>query len=84
MRAEIIQRETAGTDRMTAILAAVKSVLRTRHAAPVPEAGIDLMFDAGVVARCRACNVSWHVARTQYKSPHWWACPSGCHRRGAA
>jgi hypothetical protein len=84
MHAEPRQSQTAPADTLALILDAVKTVLKTRSGVLVPEAGIDLVFDAGVVARCQACGVSWHVARTQYKARHWWACPSGCHRLESA
>ena len=60
------------------ILAGVKTLLRSRGTVSLPTAGLDLGFDAGVVARCRACGLSWHVSRSQYSSAGWWFCPSGC------
>jgi hypothetical protein len=60
------------------ILAGVKTLLRNRGTVSLPTAGLDLGFDAGVVARCRACGLSWHVSRSQYSSAGWWSCPSGC------
>jgi len=66
------------TDPIAPILAAVKRLLRGRADIPLPEQGIDLLFDAGVVAKCRACQVCWEVKRSQFSSLGWWRCPSGC------
>jgi hypothetical protein len=74
----------AGGDHLAAILAGVKAVLRARGIVSLPDQGIDLLFDGGVVARCRTCRVAWEVKRTQYSAPGWWACPSGCRRPGSA
>jgi hypothetical protein len=74
----------AGDEPLAAILDGVKAVLRARTAVSLPDHGIDLLFDAGVVARCRNCQVSWEVKRTQYGALGWWACPSGCRRPGPA
>ena len=71
-------------ERLAAILAGVKALLRARHVVQLPDEGIDLLFDGGVVARCRTCQVSWEVKRTQYSALGWWACPSGCRRPGPA
>ena len=60
------------------ILEAVKSLLRGQHRVAVPGQGIDLLFDSGVVARCRTCELSWHIKPTQFSSLGWWSCPSGC------
>ena len=68
----------AGTTPIAQILAAVESLLRGRQNVPLPRQGIDLLFDAGVVARCRACELSWPVKHTQFSSIAWWSCPSGC------
>ena len=74
----------AGGERLAAILAGVKALLRSRDVVPLPDQGIDLLLDAGVVARCRSCQLSWEVKRTQYSALGWWACPSGCRRPGPA
>jgi len=66
------------TDPLAPILAAVKRLLRGRTDVQLPEQGIDLLFDAGVVARCRACQLAWEVKRSQFSSLGWWSCPSGC------
>jgi hypothetical protein len=60
------------------ILEAVNSVLRGQHYVALPRQGIDLLFDSGVVARCRTCELSWTVTPTQFSSIGWWSCPSGC------
>lgn len=66
------------TEPVAPILAAVKTLLRGRKEIPLPEHGIDLLFDDGVVARCRSCRLSWEVKRSQFSSLGWWSCPSGC------
>jgi hypothetical protein len=66
------------TTDLDAILAAVKMLRRGGGIVAVPAAGIDLLLETGVVARCRGCGVSWRVSRTQYSSLGWWSCPSGC------
>lgn len=66
------------------ILEAVKSLLRGQHRVAVPGQGIDLLFDCGVVARCRTCELSWHIKPTQFSSIGWWSCPSGCRLPDAA
>ena len=73
----------AGGGHLAVILAGVKALLRARTSVSLPDQGIDLLFDAGVVARCRSCGVSWEVKRTQYSALGWWTCPSGCSRPGA-
>ena len=70
------------TDPIVPILAAVRTVLRGRTSVTLPEHGLDVLFDGGIVARCRSCRVCWEVKRSQFKLPGWWACPSGC-RQGA-
>lgn len=72
------------TETITPILAAVKSLLRGRQDVPLPDQGIDLLFDDGVIARCRDCRLSWQVKRSQFSSPGWWSCPSGCRSRVGA
>jgi hypothetical protein len=63
-----------------AVLAAVKTVLRFEHDIELPVHGIDLAFDAGVVASCRACHLSWRVSRRHFPALSWWLCPAGCRR----
>ena len=60
------------------ILAGVKSLLRGQERVELPLQGIDLVFDCGVIARCRACRLTWQVKRSQFSSAGWWACPGGC------
>jgi hypothetical protein len=69
------------TEPIAPILAAVKKLLRGRQDVSLPEQGIDLLFDAGVIARCRFCRLSWEVKRSQFASAGWWNCPSGCRPR---
>jgi hypothetical protein len=69
------------TEPIAPILAAVKKLLRGRQDVALPEQGIDLLFDAGVVARCRLCRLSWEVKRSQFSCAGWWSCPSGCRPR---
>ena len=66
------------TPELQIILAGVKTLLRSRGSVTLVAAGLDLVFDAGVVARCRACGLSWRVSRNQFGSAGWWSCPSGC------
>jgi len=72
------------TETITPILAAVKTLLRGRNDVCLPDQGIDLLFDEGVIARCRFCRLSWEVKRSQFSAPGWWSCPSGCRTRVAA
>jgi len=72
------------TETITPILAAVKTLLRGRQDVPLPDQGIDLLFDGGVIARCRDCRLSWEVKRSQFSAPGWWSCPSGCRNSAAA
>ena len=71
------------TESITPILTAVKTLLRGRKDVSLPEQGIDLLFDEGVIARCRVCRLSWEVKRAQFASPGWWSCPSGCRHQSA-
>lgn len=57
---------------------AVRTLLKGQHEVPVPLHGLDLLFDEGVIARCRRCRVSWEVKRVWFSSLSHWACPSGC------
>lgn len=72
------------TESIAPILAGVKTLLRGRRDVSLPDQGIDLLFDGGVVARCRACRLLWEVKRSQFASLGWWSCPSGCRPSGAA
>jgi hypothetical protein len=60
------------------ILAGVKTLLRGIEIVHLPDQGIDLLFDDGVVARCRACELSWTVRNAHFTSAGWWSCPKGC------
>ncbi len=71
---------TAAPHSTAHIVSAVRTLLRGRQRIALPDEGIDLLFDGGVVARCQVCELSWHVRRTQYASRGWWSCPSGCKR----
>jgi len=62
------------------ILETVRMVLRGRELREVPENGIDITFDDGVLAICRACRMSWGVGRRQFTTAAWWSCPRGCSR----
>lgn len=72
------------TESITPILTAVKTLLRGRTDVLLPDQGIDLLFDDGVIARCRECRLSWEVKRSNFRSPGWWSCPSGCRSRATA
>ena len=72
------------TESIKPILAAVKTLLRGRKDILLPEHGIDLLFDDGVIARCRECRLSWEVKRSHFSAPGWWSCPNGCCARSAA
>lgn len=76
-RVSTTRRKTEGGG-VAPILGAVKTLLRNRHSVSLPDLAIDLLFDQGVVARCRECGLSWEVKRTQFSLPGWWTCPSGC------
>ncbi len=75
-----MRTETQATDkeRLAPILAGVKDLLRGQESVQLPQEGIDLLFDEGVVARCRTCDLSWAVRNAHFSSPGWWACPKGC------
>jgi len=60
------------------ILAAVRSLVGGRERIELVDDGIDLLFDDGVVARCRACDVAWRVSRGHFRHRAWWSCPGGC------
>jgi hypothetical protein len=63
------------------LIAAARRILRTRRDEHVPDAGINLSFDAGIIATCRRCHISWRVSRSHFEHVEWWACPSGCGRK---
>jgi hypothetical protein len=62
------------------VVAAARKTLRTKADAELVNEGIDLMFDAGIVATCRRCRLSWRVSRSRFQQLEWWACPSSCNR----
>src|SRR3954469_17945525 len=62
------------------ILETVRMVLRGRELREVPDHGIDITFDDGVLAICRVCRMSWRVGRRQFTTAAWWSCPRGCSR----
>jgi hypothetical protein len=62
------------------ILETVRMVLRGRELREVPDHGIDITFDDGVLAICRVCRMSWGVGRRQFTTAAWWSCPRGCSR----
>ena len=64
-----------------AILNAVRTLLRSRNGVELPDHGINIDFDHGVVVTCRPCGVSWRVSRRHFETPAWWNCPTGCRRR---
>ena len=46
---------------LAVVLGAVKTLLRVERDIELPAHGIDLAYDAGVVATCRRCHLSWRV-----------------------
>lgn len=72
------EANTPEKERLAPILAGVKDLLRGRESIQLPDHGIDLLFDEGVVARCRTCDLSWAVRNSHFASAGWWACPKGC------
>ena len=70
----------AGTvdDQLRDIVEGLRELLRSRQRVTVPTRGIDLVFDAGILAMCWACGVMWRVSRAHYRQPAWWSCPRGC------
>ena len=71
-------RTSGPSDVLSTILGATRSVMRTHERVELPRHGIDLLFDEGIVARCRACDISWRVSRSRFSQVAWWACPRGC------
>ena len=72
------KRKSNAAPAIAPILDAVNHLLAGQHPVMLPRQGIDLLFDSGVVARCRTCGLSWTVKPTQFSSIAWWSCPSGC------
>ena len=71
------------TDRNSAsglesVLLAVSAAIRGRTRIDVPDHGIYVTFNDGVVATCASCHVSWEVSRRQFKQLACWRCPKGC------
>lgn len=60
------------------VLAAVTAAVAGRRRIAVPDRGIYVAFDEGVVATCVTCRVSWEVSRQNFKHLAWWRCPGGC------
>jgi hypothetical protein len=72
-------RKLAGVNgALDEVLSAVDAAVRGRQRVEVPAQGIDVAFDAGVVAICRTCDISWEVTRRQFSNLAWWSCPRGC------
>jgi hypothetical protein len=71
---------TGSAPELEFVLAAVKTALLARERIEVPQQGIYVAFDAGVVATCFTCGVSWEVKRCHFRQPEWWRCPGGCRR----
>jgi hypothetical protein len=63
------------------LVSAANKTLRTRADTELVDEGIDLMFDAGIIARCRRCRLSWRVSRSRFKQIEWWSCPGNCNRQ---
>jgi hypothetical protein len=69
---------TVSAQGLDVVLTAVKTALQGRERIEVPQHGIYVAFDGGVVATCSTCGVSWQVSRRYFKQPAWWRCPGGC------
>src|SRR5262249_40201936 len=64
-------KNIATADRNTAsglesVLLAVSAAVRGRTRIDVPDHGIYVTFNDGVVATCASCHVSWEVSRGQF------------------
>lgn len=68
----------AATRSLDTVLAAVTAAVRGRKRIEVPDHGIHVAFDGGIVATCVRCRVSWEVSRQHFNNLAWWRCPSGC------
>jgi hypothetical protein len=68
----------AATRSLNALLAAVTTAVRGRNRIAVPDHGIFVAFEDGIVATCATCGVSWEVSRRHFKHLAWWRCPGGC------
>lgn len=62
------------------VVSAANRTLRTKADTELASHGIDLMFDAGIVATCRRCLISWRVSRKRFTQFEWWSCPGNCNR----
>jgi hypothetical protein len=69
---------TSGEAALERVLAAVTAAVAGRRPIAVPDRGIYVAFDEGVVATCVTCQVSWEVSRHNFKHLAWWRCPGGC------
>ncbi len=77
-RHDVAVHESEAESGPSRVLAGVRALLRSREAIELPDCGINLAFNAGVVAECRGCHASWPVSRTHYRKASWWSCPNGC------
>ena len=71
-------------DQLEDVILAIRELLRSRDRVTVPSRGIDLVFDAGILAVCRECGVTWRVSRAHYRHRAWWSCPRGCSQAGSS
>jgi hypothetical protein len=76
-----IRRQASACDpALQQVVSAANRTLRTKADTELVSQGIDLTFDAGIVATCRRCRISWRVSRNRFKQFEWWSCPSNCNR----
>jgi hypothetical protein len=76
---EAFQNVESGRDSLLQqVVSAANKTLRTKADSELVDQGIDLMFDAGIVATCRHCRLSWRVSRSRFKELEWWSCPGNC------
>ncbi len=71
-------------DQLGDVVLAIREVLRSRDRVTVPSRGIDMVFDAGILAVCRECGLTWRVSRAHYRHPAWWSCPRACSQAGSS
>ena len=76
-------KDITNADRNTAsglesVLLAASAAIRGRTRIDVPDHGIYVTFNDGLVATCTSCHVSWEVRRRQFKQFTCWRCPTGC------
>jgi len=70
-------------DQLGDVVVALRDLLRSRDRVTVPSRGIDLVYDAGILAVCRECGVTWRVSRAHYRHRASWSCPRGCSPAGS-